>query len=100
MGTAISAPPPPLRASRINVRMIVFAAIVLLLVGFPLYVYVDSAVTGGIKDIGNGFKQVDLKAMSNFPFDQTNGALEDIPQKWRELDGQKVVLYGELYNPF
>jgi hypothetical protein len=37
--------------------------------------------------------------MSTFTFDQVNGKLQDIPQKWRELDGQKVVLKGEMYNP-
>jgi hypothetical protein len=85
---------------RINFRMIIFAAVVLVLVGFPVYVYLESAITGGIKDVGNGFKEVDLKAMSNFPFDQNRGTIEDIPKKWRELDGQKVVLYGEMWQPF
>jgi hypothetical protein len=104
MNPAVTAPPPspapratPLLA-RINLRLIVFTGVVLLLIGFPVYVYVESAVTGGIKDIGNGFKQVDLKAMSNFPFDQANGTRDDIPAKWRQLDGQKVVVYGELWN--
>jgi len=86
-------------ARRVNFRMIAFAAIVLLLVGFPVYVYLDSAISGGIKDVGGGFKEVNLKAMSDFTFDQMNGTGEDIPQKWRELDGQKVVLYGEMFQP-
>jgi hypothetical protein len=42
---------------------------------------------------------VNLKAMSTFTFDQVNGKLQDIPQKWRELDGQKVVLKGEMWEP-
>lgn len=83
---------------RFNLRMILFAAVVLLLVGYPVYIYLDSAISGGIKSIGGGVKQVDLKAMSDFAFDQNNGALEDIPQKWRSLDGQRVVLYGEMWN--
>jgi hypothetical protein len=37
--------------------------------------------------------------MSTFTFDQVNGTIEDIPRKWRELDGQKVVLKGEMYEP-
>jgi hypothetical protein len=89
---------PPL-SERINVRMIVFAAVVLLLVGYPVYVYVESMVTHGVRDVGNGYKQVDLKAMSSFPFDQSNGTIDDIPQIWRDLDGKKVILYGEMWNP-
>jgi hypothetical protein len=80
--------------------MIIFAAVVIVLVGFPMYVYLESAITGGIKDVGNGFKEVDLKAMSNFPLDQVRGTNEDIPKKWRDLEGQKVVLYGEMWQPF
>jgi hypothetical protein len=84
---------------RINLRMIAFTVIVMAMVGFPVYVYLDSAISGGIKDVGHGFKQVDLKAMSLYSFDQINGTLEDIPSKWRALDGQKVVLYGEMWSP-
>ncbi|MGH7176227.1 MAG: hypothetical protein ACREJC_02500, partial [Tepidisphaeraceae bacterium] len=27
-------------------------------------------------------------------------AIDDIPKKWRELDGQKVVLYGDMWQGF
>lgn len=103
MSSAVSTATPARSASfldRINFRMIIFAAVVIVLVGFPMYVYLESAITGGVKDVGNGFKEVDLKAMSNFPFDQVRGTIEDIPKKWRDLEGQKVVLYGEMWQPF
>lgn len=80
--------------------MIVFALLVVGIIGGVLYVYLDSYFSGGIKDIGNGFKQVDLKAMSTFSFDQQNGTIDNVPQKWRALDGQKVVLYGEIWEPY
>jgi len=102
MSSAVSTGTPPRTTSlldRINFRMIIFAAVVALLVGFPVYVYLESAITGGIKNVGNGFKEVDLKAMSSFPFDQSHGTIEDIPKKWRDLDGQKVVVYGEMWQP-
>jgi hypothetical protein len=86
-------------SQRINMRMIVFAVVLLLPIGFIVYDFVDFAITGGVKDVGGGFKQVDLKAMSSFPLDQVNGRLEDIPKKWRDLDGQKVILYGEMWQP-
>ena len=93
----VEAPRAPLY-QRISLRMIVFGGLVLMLVGFPMYWYLDSAISGGVKDIGGGYKLVDLKAMSTFSFDQQRGTLEDIPRQWRELDGQKVVMYGEMWN--
>lgn len=86
-------------SERINFRMIGFALVVLLLVGYPAYIYIESIATGGIRHRGDGYVEVDLKAMSSFPFDQVSGRLEDIPQKWRDLDGKKVVLYGEMWSP-
>src|SRR5437868_8282170 len=85
-------------SDRINLRMIAFFGVLLVLIGYPVYIYLDSAVHGGIKDVGNGYKEVDLKAMSVFPFDQINGTMNDIPQKWRDIDGQKVVAYGEMWD--
>lgn len=82
-----------------NVRLIIFLLVILALVGYPIYIYIDSVVSGGIKDRG-GYKEVDLKAMSLFPFDQMDGKLEDIPEKWRALDGQKVVVEGEMWQPY
>ncbi len=84
-------------SQRINFRMIAVAAIVLFLVGYPIYTYLDETVTGGVHNIGNGMKSVDLKALGNFPFDEKTSTIKDIPEKWRALDGQKVVLEGFMY---
>ncbi|MCS7032369.1 MAG: hypothetical protein NZ561_00055 [Phycisphaerae bacterium] len=86
-------------SERINLRIVVFAGLVCLLIGYPLYVYLDNLVSGGIKDLGDGVKFVDLKTMSSFVFDQVNGRQEDVPEKWRALSGQKVVLEGEMWAP-
>ena len=93
MTTAIA--PVPL-TQRINVRMIVFAAVVLALVAFPAYWYLSVALTGGIRERGDGWKEVDLKAMVEFPFDQKYGTIEEVPPLYRALDGQKVILTGEM----
>lgn len=85
-------------SERINLRIIAFAAIFLVLIGTPVYWFVEEIVTGGIIDRGE-YKEVNLQAMSLFPFDQENGKLEDIPEKWRQLDGQKVLLRGEMWAP-
>jgi hypothetical protein len=83
---------------RINFRIIVFALVMLVVIGYPIYLFVKEDITGGIVDRGD-YKEVNLQAMSVFPFDQQNGRMEDIPQKWRDLDGKKVMLQGEMYAP-
>jgi hypothetical protein len=84
---------------RISLRMIAFIAFIALLVGYPVYVMVDMQVSGGIKPLAGGYTYVDLKAMSTYSFDQVNGTINDVPPKWRELDGKKVVLHGEMWEP-
>ena len=86
----------PLR-ERINLRIIIFAAVVLFLIGTPVYIFVKENLTGGIETVGD-LKKVDLKAMGNFPFDENNGTVNDIPQRYRDLDGQKVQLEGEVFD--
>lgn len=86
------------RHAVINIRMIVFAAVMVGLISAPVYMYLDAVVHGGIKQTADGL-EVDLKAMSLFPFDQTNGTIDDVPKKWRDLEGKKVVCYGEIWAP-
>ncbi len=89
----------PLR-ERFNFRMIFFIAFVLLLVGYPVYWMVKMQVTGGVEKVAGGYTYVDLKAMSTFTFDQANGTIDDVPAKWRALDGQKVKVVGEMWQPY
>jgi hypothetical protein len=93
------APRPPIW-QRINLRLILFVFVALGIVAYPVFIFLDNYLTGGIKNVGNGYKQVDIKAMSLFAFDPQTGTIDDIPKKWRDLDGQKVVLYGEQWAPF
>jgi len=60
--------------------------------------WLNEFLSGGIHDYG-AYKEVDLKAMSTFDMDQTNATLEDIPAKWRALEGQKVMAIGEMWAP-
>src|SRR5947208_5929721 len=85
-------------SERISLRMVVFGCVVLLLVGYPVYIFVHETVTGGVVDYG-GFKKVDLKALSNFEMSQTDATIEDVPPQWRKLDGQKVLLEDEMWDP-
>jgi hypothetical protein len=83
---------------RINFRLVLLFAVVAAPIAWMMYIFLESEITHGIKDVG-GYKQVDLKAMSSFDFNQTYGRLEDVPARWRDLDGQKVILYGEMWAP-
>ena len=83
------------KRSPLTWRMIVLAAIPVCIVGALLYTYLQPAV----RDLGNGWKSVDLKSMSDFQFPQDFGTMANIPPQWRELDGKRVVLYGDMYAP-
>src|SRR5580692_8778772 len=75
-------------SQRFNARMLIFGVVMMLPIGYIVYDFLDSVITGGIKDLGNGYKLVDLKAMSNFSLNQVDGKQQDIPKQWRDLDGQ------------
>jgi hypothetical protein len=85
-------------SERINLRAIIFAGVVLLLLGWPVYTYLSETISGGIHDRG-AYKEVDLKALGFFEMDPSNASLKDVPAKYRQLDGQKVLLKGEIFAP-
>lgn len=85
----------PLR-ERINLRMIIVGAVFGCLIGYPVYMLVDASINHGVKQMGDVAK-VDLKALGNFPFDEVNGTITDVPRQYRELDGKKVLLEGFPY---
>jgi hypothetical protein len=77
------------------VRVGLVCALILSLVGYALKVTYESVIKGGVVQTGDHYK-VELKQMSSFEMDQSNGTLEDIPARFRELDGKKVILEGEV----
>jgi hypothetical protein len=83
---------------RINFRVIVFAAVIVTIVGVPIYWFLDETITGGVHDHGT-YKEVNLKAMSSFDMDQENATMDDIPQKFRDLEGDDVLMIGEMWAP-
>jgi hypothetical protein len=76
-------------------RVGVVSALVLGLVAYAMTVTYQSVVKGGITDRGGHF-EVDLKTMSTFEMDQYAGTLQDVPQRYRDLSGKKVLLIGEV----
>src|SRR5581483_4751322 len=85
-------------SQRINWRILVFGAVVLALISIPVYIFLNEVVTGGIHDRGQ-YVEIDLKAMSNFEMDQQTATAQDIPVQWRKLDGKRVMLRGEMWQP-
>ena len=90
---------PPQRPwyARINFRLIIF----LLVVSAPFVWIIGSAVrnsmNGGVVDYGD-FKQVDLRQLGNFSFNEETGTEASIPAAARELDGQRVTLRGFAFQ--
>jgi hypothetical protein len=80
---------------RINPRVITFALVVLIVVGYPAYLFLDLALSGGIKNKGD-YYEVDLKTISDFEMDQKYATDQSVPAKFRELDGKRVLLDGEI----
>lgn len=90
--------PRPAGGSVINLRIIVFVLVIGGVFASMGYLWWSVAGTHGITQQGDAF-QVDLKSMSTFPFDQSHGTIDDVPQRYRELDGKQVILIGEMWAP-
>jgi hypothetical protein len=95
--TTPSAPARPSPARRINPRLLVLCLVLLAPVSWMVYTFVKLTVTEGIEQVGQ-YKEVNLKAMGNFAFDEVNGGEKDVPPVYRALDGQKVLLVGEMFS--
>jgi hypothetical protein len=96
-----AAPYQPTWRERINLRMIgagLVGMLILGLVGAMFYTWAEQTITHGIVKTGDIY-ELNLKAMSLFEIDQHNARDEDIPSRWREMDGKKVALIGEIWQP-
>jgi hypothetical protein len=89
-------PLPPQRR-RVSLRLVVLLALVSAPFVYFGYVIVDQALTKGVVDRGS-YYDVDLKSLGYFPFDAAKDGLNDIPERWRALDGKRVALVGEMYT--
>src|SRR3954469_2464715 len=77
------------------VRVGLIVTLILALVGYALKVTYESVIQGGVVNSGDYFT-VELKQMSNFEMDQQNASVADVPERFRNLDGKKVLLEGEI----
>jgi hypothetical protein len=100
MSETIEYQKPAIRLSKsVNSRMIALIAVICLPVAWMTYTFVKLSSSAGIEDMG-GYKRVDLKAMGNFPFDDAFDGEQAVPAVYRQLDGQKVLLIGQMYVDF
>lgn len=85
---------------RINFRILLFAAAVLLPIGAIVYIYADTLISHGVWEKNDSrygkYLLVDLKSMSDFELDAGSASSDAIPKRYRELDGQRVMLKGEM----
>src|SRR3954468_22736950 len=88
-------------SERINLRMVIFFAVILIPIGYMVYLFADTWRSHGIWDARDerygSYKKVDLKAMSLFQMSQISATDADIPAEYRALDGKRVMLVGEQY---
>ena len=88
-------------SERINLRMVIFFAVILIPIGYVVYLFADTWISHGIWDAKDdrfgSYKKVDLKAMSMFQLNQMAATDADIPAEYRALDGKRVMLAGEQY---
>lgn len=77
------------------VRVGLIGGLVMALIGYALKVTYESVIQGGVVKSGD-YYEVELKAMSNFDMDQQAGTVADVPKLFRDLNGKKVVLVGEV----
>jgi len=83
---------------RLTFQSLVMVATAAFVLAYPIYTVLDQAITHGIHRRGD-LMVVDMKAMSDFNFDQISGQTTDIPRPFRQLDGQRVMLAGQMVLP-
>jgi hypothetical protein len=83
---------------RITLRGAMLTLMAAFLVGYPIYFYLNEKLTSGIHQNGD-LLDVDLKSMSSFEMDQEAGTNDQIPQVYRNLDGKRVRLIGQMWSP-
>jgi hypothetical protein len=83
---------------RISLRLVVLLAVVAAPFVYFGYVILDQTLNGGVTNRGSYF-DVDLKSLGYFPFDAAKDDIGNVPERWRQLDGKRVALNGEMYAP-
>ena len=81
---------------RVNPRLLVIAAVILLPVAWMMWTFVKLTMSSGIETVGE-YTTVDLKSLGYFPFNEVDGTIADVPKQFAALDGKKMFLIGQMY---
>ncbi len=84
------------RRGAITARVAIFLAIVSVPLLWLASVFVNESLTGGIEQHPT-YADVNLQRLGYFHFDTNYGTLGDVPARYRDLDGKRVVLTGFMY---
>jgi hypothetical protein len=84
---------------RVSWRGWIVLAAAVFVIAYPAYVMIEKAITGGIVHRGD-LLVVDLSAMSGFEMNQDSATNADIPAVYRDLEGKRVCLTGQMYSPY
>jgi hypothetical protein len=87
------------RCGAINLRLMFLLVVLCAPVIWLVWIFTASAISGGVVNRGE-YLEVDLFKMSNFEMDQVDGTDQGIPKQFRDLDGKRVMLVGEMYQPY
>jgi hypothetical protein len=101
MTVTLNTEKPVKKRSRINLRAIIFAAVLLLPLGWMVKTYVTLTVSKGIENTtryGKDYKTVDLKSLGNFAFNDQVDSEQQVPREYRDLDGKKLLLSGQMFS--
>jgi hypothetical protein len=82
----------------LRVRKVILSLVGMYLLTVLIFQGMTGSFSHGIHRQGDLYS-VDLRAMSDFSLDQLNGRDEDIPKPFRELDGKRVTLVGQMWSP-
>lgn len=93
---AVATEPSQSVLKRVNPRMVLVVAIIMLPVAWMGWQFVKLTMTSGIETVGN-YTTVDLKSLGNFPFSEVSGTVADVPKQFAALDGKKMMLVGQMY---
>lgn len=80
-----------------NWRLVSFIGFFFILFGCFGYTILSDVLTHGIHQHGN-YISAELKPLGQFPFDEQNGLLTDVPKDYRALDGKRVELKGMMWQ--
>ena len=88
---------PGMRRGKVNIRLLVLLAVLIVPAALIATVAARTALVDA-RQVGDAY-EINLKKLSSFPLHQTAGTIRDVPAKWREFDGKKVILKGQMWAP-